>query len=135
MLTFSLAEFACEPELSPTSMYLTVPRGKNVSIVCTVSSDPVRYTKKFHKIWKIDFKTYFCNYLYKIFSYLYPIFFSILTSVIESKDRSRLSFSSFLYFSDVTWFFDGKRIDPPPEIVVEEPLTSNSFERVNNVSK
>ena len=38
---FSLTEFACEPELSPTSMYLTVPRGKNVSIVCTVTSDPV----------------------------------------------------------------------------------------------
>ena len=90
--------------------------------------------KNFNKILKIDFKTFLCNYLHKIFSYLYPIFFSILTSVIESKDRSRLSFSSFLYFSDVTWFFDGKRIDPPPEIVVEEPLTSNSFERVNNVS-
>lgn len=39
--SLALTEFACEPELSPTSMYLTVPRGKNVSIVCTVSSDPV----------------------------------------------------------------------------------------------
>ena len=44
----SLAEFACEPELSPTSMYLTVPRGKNVSIVCTVSSDPLRYNNFNH---------------------------------------------------------------------------------------
>ena len=32
--SLSLAEFACAPELSPTSMYLTVPRGKDVSIVC-----------------------------------------------------------------------------------------------------
>ena len=39
--SLSLTEFACEPELSPTSMYLTVPRGKNVSIVCTVTSDPI----------------------------------------------------------------------------------------------
>ena len=29
-----LSKFACAPELSPTSMYLTVPRGKDVSIVC-----------------------------------------------------------------------------------------------------
>ena len=90
--------------------------------------------KKFNKIWKIYFKTFLAITFHKIFSYLYPIFFSILTSVIESKDRSRLSFSSFLYFSDVTWFFDGKRIDPPPEIVVEEPLTSNTFPRENKVS-
>ncbi len=39
--SLSLAEFACAPQLSPTSMYLTVPRGKNVSIVCRVSSDPI----------------------------------------------------------------------------------------------
>ena len=38
--SLSLAEFACAPQLSPTSMYLTVPKGKNVSIVCRVSSDP-----------------------------------------------------------------------------------------------
>ncbi len=38
--SLSLAEFACAPQLSPTSMYLTVPRGKNVSIVCRVASDP-----------------------------------------------------------------------------------------------
>ena len=25
----------------------------------------------------------------------------------------------------MTWFFDGKRIDPPPEII-DEPLTSNN---------
>ena len=37
----SLAEFACKPTLSPTSMYLTVPKGKNVSIVCRVNSDPI----------------------------------------------------------------------------------------------
>ena len=40
----------------------------------------------------------------------------------------------FHFCSDVTWFFDGKRIDPPPEIVVEEPLTSNTFPRENTVS-
>ena len=39
--SLSLAEFACAPQLSPTSMYLTVPKGKNVSIVCRVASDPV----------------------------------------------------------------------------------------------
>ena len=36
-----MTEFACPPQLSPTSMFLTVPKGKNVSIVCRVSSDPV----------------------------------------------------------------------------------------------
>ncbi len=35
-----MTEFACAPQLSPTSMYLTVPSGKNVSIVCRVASDP-----------------------------------------------------------------------------------------------
>eukprot|EP00095_Tigriopus_kingsejongensis_P009338 maker-scaffold247_size239117-snap-gene-1.26 protein:Tk09338 transcript:maker-scaffold247_size239117-snap-gene-1.26-mRNA-1 annotation:"PREDICTED: uncharacterized protein LOC103514474" len=39
--SLSLAEFACAPQLSPTSMYLTVAKGKNVSIVCRVSSDPL----------------------------------------------------------------------------------------------
>jgi len=38
--SLSPAEFACPPQLSPTSMYLTAPAGKNVSIVCRVSSDP-----------------------------------------------------------------------------------------------
>ena len=36
----SLDEFACRPQISPTSMYLTVAEGKNVSLVCRVTSDP-----------------------------------------------------------------------------------------------
>ena len=36
----SLSEFACEPQISPTSMYLTAAEGKNVSLVCRVNSDP-----------------------------------------------------------------------------------------------
>ena len=55
---------------------------------------------------------------------------NFFVSVIESY-RTLIVFLS----SDVTWFFDGKRIDPPPEIV-EEPLTINNVDpaRGYNVS-
>ena len=49
---------------------------------------------------------------------------NFFVSVIESYRTLIVFFSS-----DVTWFFDGKRIDPPPEIV-EEPLTINNVDPV-----
>ena len=49
-----MAEFACAPELSPTSMYLTVPRGKDVSIVCRVISDPQSEVAWFFKGARIN---------------------------------------------------------------------------------
>ncbi|XP_040563746.1 uncharacterized protein [Lepeophtheirus salmonis] len=39
--SLSLTEFACKPQLSPTSMFLTVPYGKNISILCKVIADPM----------------------------------------------------------------------------------------------
>ena len=39
--TVSVQEFACLPVVSPTSMFVTVREGKNVSLVCRVKSDPV----------------------------------------------------------------------------------------------
>ena len=38
--TVSLPEFACLPVVSPTSMFITVREGKNVSLVCRVKSEP-----------------------------------------------------------------------------------------------
>ena len=38
--TVSLQEFACLPVVSPTSMFMTVREGKNVSLVCRVKSEP-----------------------------------------------------------------------------------------------
>ena len=64
-----------------------------------------------------------------IFPYLISLS-NFFVSVIESYRTLIVFFSS-----DVTWFFDGKRIDPPPEIV-EEPLTINNVDpaRGYNVS-
>ena len=39
--TVSVTEFACLPVVSPTSMFITVREGKNVSLVCRIKSDPV----------------------------------------------------------------------------------------------
>ena len=50
----ALSEFACAPQISPTSMYLTVPRGKNVSIVCRVSADPIASVEWFFAGRKIE---------------------------------------------------------------------------------
>ena len=63
--------------------------------------------------------------------HLYPISFLLLQTLLNPKIEVGYHFH---FCSDVTWFFDGKRIDPPPEIVVEEPLTSNTFPRENTVS-
>ena len=38
--TVNLQEFACLPTVSPTSMFISVREGKNVSLVCRVKSDP-----------------------------------------------------------------------------------------------
>ena len=40
LTTVSVTEFACLPSVSPTSMYVTVREGRNVSLVCRVRSDP-----------------------------------------------------------------------------------------------
>ena len=34
--TLNAEEFACVPEVSPTTMYLEVIEGKNMSLVCTI---------------------------------------------------------------------------------------------------
>ncbi len=47
--SLSLTEFACAPQLSPTSMYLTAPRGKDVSLVCRVTADPVGQVEWFFR--------------------------------------------------------------------------------------
>ena len=101
-------------------MYLTVPRGKNVSIVCTVSSDPVRYDA-FTKIIKLQYVTIILYWFTNIISNLIDL---LRWSNFLCKCHWIVQNSSFS-FSDVTWFFDGKRIDPPPEII-DEPLTSNN---------
>jgi len=39
--TINVQEFACLPMVSPSSMFITVREGKNVSLVCRVKSDPM----------------------------------------------------------------------------------------------
>ena len=38
--TLSIQEFSCLPAVSPTSMFVTVREGRNVSLVCRVKADP-----------------------------------------------------------------------------------------------
>ena len=40
LTTVSVKEFACLPSVSPTSMFVTVREGRNVSLVCRVKADP-----------------------------------------------------------------------------------------------
>ena len=80
----------------------------------------------------ISFRLYFIKIeIFLSCFHLYPISFLRLQMLLNPKIEVGYHFH---FCSDVTWFFDGKRIDPPPEIVVEEPLTSNTFPRENKVS-
>ena len=40
-------EFACKPEVSPTSMFLEVVVGKNMSLICNVEVTTILYKKLF----------------------------------------------------------------------------------------
>ena len=49
------SEFACIPKVSPTSMYLEVIEGKNMSLVCSIEVSPVsffisQWARKFEKV-------------------------------------------------------------------------------------